>query len=188
MSNQKTFEDAPYGPLGIVAIEAAGRPGYWKFRCPLCGEPFEARVNNVSSGCTTSCGCRRRGPKPDDSVIGQVVGVFTVLEFLGDSLFSVKCRCGKIVRLRRDKLKTQTVCGRHCAWEAQEKKREDDNVRNFEMARRIKAQRIAGEGYGSSRTGYADGRSDDCGYYWKAGARFTLVRCEWGLPIEWQPA
>lgn len=76
-----------------IKTEGANTPNEGEFICPDCGEPFVARITSVSSGNTTSCGCKNK-----DNLIGQHFGKLTVVAKApnknGRTAWYCQCDCG----------------------------------------------------------------------------------------------
>lgn len=50
----------PQNTLFLARTHQKGRDWFGKFQCSLCGEEFSARISQVSTGKTQSCGCLKK--------------------------------------------------------------------------------------------------------------------------------
>jgi len=94
----------------LVAIDRApktckSRQGaYWRCMCD-CGKEHIARSTALTSGHTTSCGCRRSSPRPRSSdLTGKIFGRLTVARKTGSSkqgaIYECLCECGNVIEAR----------------------------------------------------------------------------------------
>lgn len=91
------------GPKDILFISRDFNKGqgnwYGTFECPLCKKHFQAKVKNVSSGSTTSCGCKSN----KKNIIGEInsLGYEIVGEINKEHSRNAywKCRCNKCASL-----------------------------------------------------------------------------------------
>lgn len=122
-----------FGHLVVIApAETRGGRAYWHCRCD-CGREVDVRAENLRSGNTTSCGCKRHG-KPED-LTGRTFGELTVERLDGTdsnshAMWVCRCACGARVRVAATNLKEgRTVscgCRRESATSAgREKTRRD---------------------------------------------------------------
>ena len=78
----------------------------WHCICD-CGNECDVDANNLTSGHTTSCGCKRKETMSNlffKDLTGQTFGYLTVIEPVGHKnscvLWRCKCKCGKYVDIR----------------------------------------------------------------------------------------
>lgn len=97
----------------------------WTCRCD-CGKTVDVAANNLRSGHTVSCGCRRVQP-----YIGKRYGKLIVLEKTKETvqhgsarspLWKCRCDCGNIVLVRLDSLTSGTTQSCGCLTEGKIKK------------------------------------------------------------------
>ena len=97
----------------------------WTCRCD-CGKMVDVAANNLRSGHTVSCGCRRVQP-----YIGKRYGKLIVLEKTKETvqhgstrspLWKCRCDCGNIVLVRLDSLTSGTTQSCGCLTEEKIKK------------------------------------------------------------------
>jgi hypothetical protein len=90
-----------YGKLTLIKQVDNNKRGDRMFECSCeYGKTTVAKLANLKSGTTQSCGCIRTGPKPVD-LSGQKFGRLLVLGAVGqtkwrNTLFECKCDCGVI--------------------------------------------------------------------------------------------
>lgn len=84
---------------------------FWFAECPYCGQIFSARLSDLKSGHTKSCGCQSyTGKKKKHNIIkGMIFGYLTIIkETKKDSsrrgFFLCQCQCGNLTEVRRDML------------------------------------------------------------------------------------
>lgn len=91
----------------LVAIKEAGRDNFgrakWLFQCD-CGNQVVASANNVKTGITKSCGCRKNIAYRRIDLTGQRFGRLRVLYYdkteNGIAYWICQCDCGKILSVR----------------------------------------------------------------------------------------
>ena len=94
----------------LVAIDRAPKTcrskqgAYWRCACD-CGKEHVARSTALTSGHTTSCGCRRSSRRPPNrNLTGQVFGRLTVAKKTGSSkqgaIYECVCECGNVLEAR----------------------------------------------------------------------------------------
>lgn len=108
-----------FGMLTVLHRSERPHPRvYWVCQCD-CGNVVEVAANNLTTGHSVSCGCRRTNP-----YIGKRFGQLVVLEKTNETvqhgttkspLWKCKCDCGNIVLVRLDSLTSGTTqsCGQH---------------------------------------------------------------------------
>ena len=89
------------GPYSILFVQRTRKNSngdwYGVFECPFCGKKWEAKISNVVSGNTSSCGCRC-----SKDLTNQRFGKLIVLcptkqrESSGHIVWECKCDCGNI--------------------------------------------------------------------------------------------
>lgn len=91
----------------------------WHCVCD-CGNECDVDANNLTSGHTTSCGCKRKEVPSDlfsKDLIGQVFGYLTVVEPVGHKgayrLWRCRCKCGNYIDVITGSLTSgaTTSCG-----------------------------------------------------------------------------
>lgn len=98
------------GANGVVFLadieNKTGRDRRAIFKCPLCGESFEASISNVKSNKTRHCGCGSHPVK-----VGQRYGRLTITKLIpqlgkkcGHAIWECKCDCGNVVQVKSDNL------------------------------------------------------------------------------------
>ena len=107
-----------FGKLTVVDFSHKDKLGmlHWLCECD-CGNTVTVARNNLRSGHTTSCGCRR-SEKPVESLINRRFGKLSVIKFdhkdeSGRRYWLCECDCGKRTIVRRDCLLSghTTSCG-----------------------------------------------------------------------------
>lgn len=95
-----------YGKL--TALEYKGQ-SKWLCQCD-CGKQVIVYGGHLESGHTISCGCFR---KPRTNLVGQTFGYLTVIEWIGQGKWKCQCKCGNIVNVQTDNLKSGNTksCG-----------------------------------------------------------------------------
>lgn len=104
----------------LVAVEYdhsnAYNASYWRCICDCDGEKI-VRGTALTSGITTSCGCKQRVPKRED-LTGKRFGRLTVLEYDHNNSYRAPywrclCDCGNEITVRGSELKIGNVksCG-----------------------------------------------------------------------------
>ena len=90
------------------------------FLCPYCQRSFDAKINNVSSGKTTHCGCiehKNRAQSKIKPMIGKKFDKLTVIAQLPEYTKCVRylclCDCGNFIVCNGDNLRNgdRTSCG-----------------------------------------------------------------------------
>lgn len=119
MSRLKDLTGQRFGMLTVLHRAEKPYPVvYWTCQCD-CGKIIDVTANNLSSGHTVSCGCRRV-----NKYIGQRFGALTVLEKTEEvvihgrtksPLWKCRCDCGNITFVRLDSLTSGATrsCGCH---------------------------------------------------------------------------
>ena len=85
----------------LTAIEYVGE-SKWRCQCD-CGNETEVLVTHLINGTIKSCGCYRN--LPVESLVDQKFGDWTVLEYVGKSVWKCQCSCGEIRNVPADRLK-----------------------------------------------------------------------------------
>lgn len=119
LSRLKDLAGQRFGMLTVLHRAEKPYPVvYWTCQCD-CGKIIDVAANNLTSGHTSSCGCRRV-----NKYIGQKFGMLTVLEKTTEfvmhggqkaPLWKCQCDCGNITLVRIDSLTSGTTrsCGCH---------------------------------------------------------------------------
>lgn len=89
------------GPNNILMIKRLNKRGhtwYASFKCPECGDPFEAAIEQIASGYRKKCPLcvKKDGPVNKSNLVGQTFGRLTVLEDDGTRYgrkILWKCQC-----------------------------------------------------------------------------------------------
>jgi hypothetical protein len=105
--------------FGKLCVEArAGRNArralLWLCRCE-CGQTCAVTTNRLRAGLTKSCGCLKKGPKPDLSFVGQHFHALTIRRYLRsdrnrESIYEYECDCGALGEIRRHKIGKTKRC------------------------------------------------------------------------------
>lgn len=107
----------------LVAIDRAPKTcrskqgAYWRCACD-CGKEHVARGTSLTSGHSTSCGCKRLNSQfKKNDLTGQVFGRLRVVRQSGSSkqgsIYECACDCGRIVEVRGKDMTTGNTksCG-----------------------------------------------------------------------------
>ena len=99
-----------FGRLVVLDFDhvATNRNTYWRCKCDCGNDNFLVQRCALTSGSTTSCGCRNHERRTED-LNGMRVGRLTVLDFdhmdnHGMSHWLCSCECGNTCVVRRDGL------------------------------------------------------------------------------------
>lgn len=124
------------GPNNIKLInitELRGSHWYGKFECPICGQPYEARISHVKNGNIQKCKeCRKNARSGINNhnfknLIGKKFGKLTVIELLGSdqslinkrisgekkNVWRCQCDCGNFINRTTNELTSGNIssCG-----------------------------------------------------------------------------
>lgn len=118
MSGRIDLTGKRFGRLVVVEYDHSNtyNASYWRCICDCGGEKI-VRGTALTSGITTSCGCRQHEPKRED-LTGERFGRLTVLEYDHNNPYRAPywrclCDCGNEIMVRGSELKSGNVksCG-----------------------------------------------------------------------------
>lgn len=94
-----------YGDLTVVERAGATKAKQYKWKCVCrCGNETVASSNNLRTGTTKSCGCRKSIPRSRVNLTGMVFGFLTAVKYsrtaAGHARWLCRCECGNTTEAR----------------------------------------------------------------------------------------
>lgn len=154
----------PNNILMIKRLNKRGRTWYASFKCPKCGNPFEAAIEQIVSGYRKKCSLcvKKDGPVNKANLVGQTFGRLTVLEDDGTRcgrkvLWKCQCSCKdhNIIYTTTRRLKSGETKSCGCLRKEVSSERAKNRKTNIEIGSRYGLLTVLEEG------------RHDHGVYWK---------------------